>query len=70
MTSSTPMRVRGSTSPEHEDGPYDVVFTNAKTLLDNGIRFSIQSADAHNARNLPYHAAPRLASPGRRRSRP
>ncbi len=43
--------------PQREDDPYDLLFTNAKTLHDNGIRFSIQSADAHNTRNLPYHAA-------------
>jgi imidazolonepropionase-like amidohydrolase len=43
--------------PPREDDPYDLTFTNAKTLYDNGIRFAIQSSDAHNARNLPYHAA-------------
>lgn len=43
--------------PPREDDAYDLVFSNAKALYDNGIRFSIQSADAHNARNLPYHAA-------------
>jgi len=43
--------------PPREDDPYDLVFTNAKILYDNGIRFSIQSSDSHNARNLPYHAA-------------
>jgi len=43
--------------PPREDDPYDLIFTNAKTLYDNGILFSIQSADSHNARNLPYHAA-------------
>jgi imidazolonepropionase-like amidohydrolase len=43
--------------PPREDDPYDLVFTNARTLYDNGIRFAIQSADSHNARNLPYHAA-------------
>ncbi len=43
--------------PAHEDDSYDLIFTNAKTLYDNGIRFSIQSSDSHNARNLPYHAA-------------
>jgi imidazolonepropionase-like amidohydrolase len=43
--------------PNREDDPYDLVFTNAKTLYDNGIRFAIQSGDSHNARNLPYHAA-------------
>lgn len=42
--------------PAREDDPYDLLFTNAKTLYDNGIRFAIQSADAHNTRNLPYHA--------------
>jgi imidazolonepropionase-like amidohydrolase len=43
--------------PQREDDPYDLLFTNAKTLHDNGIRFAIQSADSHNTRNLPYHAA-------------
>jgi len=43
--------------PNREDDPYDLVFTNAKALYDAGIKFSIQSQDAHNARNLPYHAA-------------
>jgi imidazolonepropionase-like amidohydrolase len=43
--------------PPREDDAYDAIFTNAKTLYDNGIRFAIQSQDAHNARNLPYHAA-------------
>ena len=43
--------------PTHEDDPYDLLFTNAKTLLDAGVPFAIQSGDAHNARNLPYHAA-------------
>jgi len=43
--------------PPREDDPYDLVFTNAKTLNDAGIPFAIQSQDAHNARNLPYQAA-------------
>ena len=43
--------------PPREDGPYDLLFTNAKTLHDAGIPFAIQTSDAHNARNLPYHAA-------------
>jgi imidazolonepropionase-like amidohydrolase len=43
--------------PQREDDPYDLLFSNAKTLFDNGIRFSIQTSDAHNTRNLPYHAA-------------
>jgi imidazolonepropionase-like amidohydrolase len=43
--------------PQREDDPYDLLFTNAKTLYDAGIPFAIQTADAHNARNLPYNAA-------------
>lgn len=43
--------------PPREDDPYDILFTNAKTLHDAGIRFSIQTNDAHNSRNLPYNAA-------------
>jgi imidazolonepropionase-like amidohydrolase len=43
--------------PPREDDPYDLLYTNAKTLYDAGIRFSIQSQEDHNARNLPYHAA-------------
>jgi imidazolonepropionase-like amidohydrolase len=43
--------------PQREDDPYDIIYTNAKTLHDNGIRFAIQSSSGHNARNLPYHAA-------------
>jgi imidazolonepropionase-like amidohydrolase len=43
--------------PPREDDPYDLIFSNAKTLNDAGIAFAIQSQDSHNARNLPYHAA-------------
>ncbi|HUP61496.1 MAG TPA: amidohydrolase family protein [Thermoanaerobaculia bacterium] len=43
--------------PRREDDPYDLLFTNAKALHDNGIRFAIQSGDSHNTRSLPYHAA-------------
>ena len=43
--------------PQREDDPYDLLFTNAKALHDAGIRFAIQTQDAHNARNLPYNAA-------------
>jgi imidazolonepropionase-like amidohydrolase len=43
--------------PSREDDPYDLLFTNAKMLHDAGIPFAIQSSDAHNTRNLPYHAA-------------
>src|ERR1051325_8562418 len=42
--------------PQREDDPYDLLFTNAKTLYDNGIKFAIQTTEAHNTRNLPYHA--------------
>ena len=43
--------------PSREDDAYDLLFTNAKTLHDAGIAFAIQTSDAHNTRNLPYHAA-------------
>ena len=45
--------------PLHEDDPYDLLFTNAKTLYDAGIPFALQSLEGepHNARNLPYQAA-------------
>lgn len=43
--------------PAREDDPYDLLFSNAKVLHDNGIRFAIQTQDSHNTRNLPYHAA-------------
>jgi imidazolonepropionase-like amidohydrolase len=43
--------------PPREDDPYDLIFSNAKTLNDAGIPFAIQSQDSHNARNLPYNAA-------------
>ena len=43
--------------PPREDDPYDLLFTNAAALHAAGIRFAIRSDDAHNARNLPYHAA-------------
>ncbi|MGZ4779335.1 MAG: amidohydrolase family protein [Thermoanaerobaculia bacterium] len=43
--------------PDREDDAYDVLYTNAKTLYDNGIPFAIRTNEDHNARNLPYHAA-------------
>ena len=43
--------------PPREDDPYDLLFTNAAALHAAGIRFAFRSNDAHNARNLPYHAA-------------
>jgi imidazolonepropionase-like amidohydrolase len=43
--------------PPREDDPYDYLYALGKTLHDAGIRFAIQTSDAHNSRNLPYHAA-------------
>jgi imidazolonepropionase-like amidohydrolase len=43
--------------PQREDDPYDLLYSNAKALHDAGIRFAIQTQDAHNSRNLPYNAA-------------
>jgi len=43
--------------PQREDDPYDLLYASAKALHDNGVRFAIQTSDAHNTRNLPYHAA-------------
>lgn len=43
--------------PPREDDPYDLLFSNAALLHQEGIRFAFRSNDAHNARNLPYHAA-------------
>jgi imidazolonepropionase-like amidohydrolase len=42
--------------PQREDDPYDLLFSNAAALHAAGIRFSIQTSDAHNVRNLPYNA--------------
>jgi imidazolonepropionase-like amidohydrolase len=43
--------------PPREDDPYDLLYTNAAALHQAGIPFAIRTGDAHNARNLPYHAA-------------
>lgn len=43
--------------PAREDDPYDLIYANAAALHQAGIRFAFRSNDAHNARNLPYHAA-------------
>jgi imidazolonepropionase-like amidohydrolase len=43
--------------PSREDDPYDLLFTNASALHTAGVRFAIQTREAHLARNLPYHAA-------------
>jgi len=45
------------TLPAREDDPYDLIYSNAAALHQAGIRFAFRSNDAHNARNLPYHAA-------------
>ena len=43
--------------PPREDDPYDLLFSNAAALHEGGVRFAFRTNDAHNARNLPYHAA-------------
>jgi imidazolonepropionase-like amidohydrolase len=50
--------VGGNTSvPPREDDPYDLLYSNAAALHAAGVPFSIRTTEAHNARNLPYHAA-------------
>jgi imidazolonepropionase-like amidohydrolase len=44
------------TTPELLD-PYDAVYANAGVLARAGVKIAFQSADAANARNLPFHAA-------------
>lgn len=43
--------------PGKEDDPYDLLFTNAAALHQAGVKFSIRTGGAHNARHLPYQAA-------------
>ena len=43
--------------PPREDDAYDLLFTNAAALHGAGIPFAIRTGEAHNTRNLPYHAA-------------
>jgi imidazolonepropionase-like amidohydrolase len=43
--------------PPREDDPYDLIYTNAAALHQAGVRFAIQTSDAHDVRNLPYQAA-------------
>jgi imidazolonepropionase-like amidohydrolase len=43
--------------PRRDADPYDAAYTNAAALHRAGVRFAIVSADASNARNLPYEAA-------------
>ncbi|HUP43955.1 MAG TPA: amidohydrolase family protein [Thermoanaerobaculia bacterium] len=47
--------------PPREDDPYDLLFTNAAALHQAAIPFAFRTNDAHNARNLPYHAASSVA---------
>lgn len=46
-----------ATLPALRNDPYDAGYFTAARLHAAGIRFAIRSADASNARNLPYHAA-------------
>ncbi|HUF18950.1 MAG TPA: amidohydrolase family protein [Thermoanaerobaculia bacterium] len=45
------------TLPGKEDDPYDLLFSNAAALHQAGVKFSIRTGGAHNARHLPYQAA-------------
>lgn len=45
------------TLPGKEDDPYDMLFANAAALHQAGVKFSIRTGGAHNARHLPYQAA-------------
>jgi imidazolonepropionase-like amidohydrolase len=46
-----------ATMPALRNDPYDAGYFTAARLHAAGVRFAIRSADATNARNLPYHAA-------------
>jgi imidazolonepropionase-like amidohydrolase len=41
--------------------PYDAPFSNLAKLHEAGVEFCVQSDDASNARNLPFHAAMAVA---------
>ena len=43
--------------PPREDDEYDLIYSNAAALHGAGVPFAIRTDEAHNARNLPYHAA-------------
>lgn len=45
------------TLPGKEDDPYDMLYANAAALHQAGVKFSIRTGGAHNARHLPYQAA-------------
>ena len=43
--------------PPREDDAYDLLYAGPAALHQAGIPFSIRTLEAHNTRNLPYHAA-------------
>lgn len=47
--------------PGGRDERYDSVYANAGVLHRAGVRIGFRSADNHDARNLPYHAAMAVA---------
>ena len=51
------MLIKVDRQPRRDADPYDAAYANAAILHKAGARFAIVSADASNARNLPYEAA-------------
>lgn len=49
------------TLPSQRHDPYDAAFANLAKLHAAGVRFCIQTDDASNSRNLPFHAAAAVA---------
>lgn len=47
--------------PPREDDPYDWIYGAAAALHSAGVRFAIQTAEAHDVRNLPYQAGTAVA---------
>jgi imidazolonepropionase-like amidohydrolase len=47
--------------PSQRHDPYDAAFANLAKLHAAGVRFCIQTDDASNSRNLPFHAAVAVA---------
>jgi imidazolonepropionase-like amidohydrolase len=52
-----PVLLKVDRLPRRDADPYDAPYANAAALHAAGVRFAIVSADASNARNLPYEAA-------------
>jgi imidazolonepropionase-like amidohydrolase len=52
-----PVLLKVDRLPRRDADPYDAPYANAAALHRAGVRFAIVSADASNARNLPYEAA-------------